>query len=371
MVEVTAPAPVGTRQPRVSLLIPNRDNAPVLDFVLESLARHTRYPDLELVVVDDGSTDGSREILRRWRDAGRFRDFNLIEMEHSEGGVVNALNTGLKASTGDVVVQLDADASIETPGWLQHMVSFLLTDDRIGAVTGKVVFESGEVQACGINVVGPEGYHDRGSEITEPRGRRRSHQLVRRFPEDACPTCDENAEVDGGMGVCLMYRRETALEVGGYDPGFAPVWLDDLDLTMSLRRAGLKVFCLPHVRSVHHLGKRRRPDDHSSPRGGTGRAVSLRRKAGSVLPAPARARLARRLGWDLGPRAHRQRLNHHYSYWRSKWGWDILNPDQAVIQGRWGTTEICWRTNPEMREVGKGILALFDARDLSDSLPHP
>ncbi len=52
-------------QPRVSLLLPNKDNARVLDLVLDRLARHTTYPDVELVAVDDGSSDGSQELLRR------------------------------------------------------------------------------------------------------------------------------------------------------------------------------------------------------------------------------------------------------------------------------------------------------------------
>src|SRR5436189_3774461 len=119
-----APTRTEIRRPSVSLLMPNRDNAPLLDLVLERLADNTQYPDVELIVVDDGSTDGSREILRRWRDSGRFADFSLIEREHGAGGVVDALNHGLRAASGEVVVQLDADASIETAGWLEKMVGF-------------------------------------------------------------------------------------------------------------------------------------------------------------------------------------------------------------------------------------------------------
>lgn len=98
--------------PRVSILLPNRDNEPALDLVLERLATHTTYPDVEVVVVDDGSVDRSREILRRWRDSGRFTRFVLEEREAS--GVTATLNRGLELATGEVVVQMDADASVET-----------------------------------------------------------------------------------------------------------------------------------------------------------------------------------------------------------------------------------------------------------------
>jgi GT2 family glycosyltransferase len=342
--------------------MPNRDNAGVLDMVLDKLARHTQYPNFELLVIDDGSTDGSREILRRWQASGQFNEFQLLEREHTAQGVVAALNAGLEAATGELVVQLDADASVETPGWLETMVDFILSDTRIGVVTTKVVTDGGELQTCGINVLGREGYHDRGSEISEEVGKRTSHQKVKRFREGEWPDSERIAEVDGGMGACMIYRRGAALEIGGYDPGFAPVWLDDVDLTIALRRRGMKVFYLPQVRVVHHLGKRVRPDDQTPGPGQTQRAArGIRKAVGRALPGSARVALVRTFGWDRGPRWYRRRVAGHYRHWQEKWGWDMLNPDMRSIDTRWGQTEICWRTNPEMLRAGEAIIATFTA----------
>lgn len=344
-----------TGTPHVSLLMPNRNNVRVLDHVLDRLASNTTYPDVELLVVDDGSTDGSRELLRGWRDTERLPGMRLIEREHT-GNVAEALNEGLAQATGELVVQLDADASVETPGWLERMVACFCSDPRIGVLTGKVVFDWGELHTCGVDIVGASGFHDRGARITEPAGRRTYHQRVVRSREGDCPQCDTAAEVDGGIGCCMMYRREVAFEVGGYDLGYAPVWFDDLDLTMSIRRHGLKVFYLPDVRVIHHVGLRMAGEP------GRRRALrAIRKQIGTTLPPTLRRRVSQRLGIDRPPREQWQRLERHYDYWRRKWGFDLLNPDLAAVTARWGDTEICWRLNPKMREAGEQIIAGFQS----------
>lgn len=345
----------GRDWPAVSLLMPNRNNASILDHVLTRLAANTSYPNLELVLIDDGSTDSSREILRRWRDSGAFPgEIQLLEREHA--GAVRALNAGLAAAAGRLVVQLDADASIETPGWLERMVSFFLSDERVGVVTGKIVFDWGEVHTCGVDVLGPDGFHDRGAVITEPVGRRTYHQRILRFREDECPQCEVIAEVDGGIGACMLFDRQTALELGGYDVAYSPVWLDDLDLTIAIRASGHKAFYLPEIRVIHHVGLRIAAEPALR------RTVTrVRKRLGATLPPMTRRRISQRLGIDRPPPEQWRRLQHHYAYWREKWGFDLLNPDMDQLRARWGATELCWRLNPEMREAGQAIIAADQA----------
>ena len=76
-----------------------------------------------------------------------------------------------------------------------------------------------------------------------------------------------------------------------------------------------------------------------------------------MLAPPVRHRISQRLGIDRPPRPQWERLLHHYGYWREKWGFDMLNPDMDEVQRQWGATEVCWRSNPEMRHAGEQIIA--------------
>ena len=343
---------------RVSLLLPNYNNERVLGTVLDRLAANTTHADTELVIVDDGSTDASVGIITDWRDSGAFAgDVRLIEQPN--GGAIAALNTALHAATGELCVQIDSDASVETHGWIERMLELMLLDERVGVVTAKVVMDSGSLHTCGVNVVGPEGVHDRPSRVLEPVGRRRWHHRVERPLEGTAGAAEElTAEVDASCGCCMMYRREDALALGGYDTGYAPVWFDDVDLSLSIRRLGRKNFFLPDVRVVHHIegrpapvaGRDRRRRDPGD---------ALPRRAARRLPARVRDRLEAALGVDLGghmTRAQLARLRHHYGYWRSKWGFDLRNPDMAAVERRWGGTEVCWASDPERMAAGEEIV---------------
>ena len=336
----------------VSLIVPNKNNEPVLDVFLERLRDNTPAPEFELIVVDDGSSDRSREILRRWRDSGAFERFTLIERESS--GIIATLNAALAKAAGEIVVRLDGDATIETPGWLERMLSFYRSDDRIGVVVGKIVFDSGHVHSYGMNIVGPEGVHDRGTRLTEPVGRRTLDIAVERPLATEDDEGNHLAEIDGAIGCCTMFSRELADAIGGFDRRYDPVGFEDFDFALGARRLDRKVFFLPDVEVIHRLTLRNPRTDGSRAEWMLWR---LRRRVGGLFPQRARNLVARaaKLG-DHDP-ARIALLRRHYASWREKWGFDPLNPDMDEVLRRYGGTEVCWRYDDARRRAGEEIIA--------------
>ena len=340
----------------VSLIVPNKNNEPVLDLFLERLRDNTPGPEFELIVVDDGSSDRSREILRRWRDAGAFERFTLIERESS--GIIATLNAALAEASGKIVVRLDGDATIETPGWLERMLSFYGSDERIGVVVGKIVFDSGHVHSYGMNIVVPEGVHDRGTFLTEPVGERTLDIAVERPLARPDDEGNRVAEIDGAIGCCTMFSRELAERIGGFDRRYDPVGFEDFDFALGARRLDRKVFFLPDVEVTHRLTLR-------NPRTDSPRAEWMlwraRRRIGGVFPQRMRSAVARaaKLG-DHDPERIAL-LRRHYVSWRDKWGFDPLNPDMDEVLRRYGATEVCWRYDDARRRAGEEIAAAWEA----------
>lgn len=354
-----------TDAPLVSLVMPVHNRAHLLDVVLDSLARNTTLPNVELVTVDDGSTDESGAMLDAW--AERAPQLGMRVIHQANGGAIAALNTGLNAARGEFCVQLDDDVTIETEGWIERMLDLMLIDDSVGVVTPKVIYDSGDINTCGVSVVVPEGWHERPTPPAEKTGERQwLSRVATRIPEGKGGEAESRpAEVDSGMGCCMMYRREDALAAGGYDAGYSPVWFDDVDLCLGIRSLGRKAFYIPDVQVIHHFTARRDPEGRFARLHPLRILKAIARRTLGKMPLSWRAAVERRIDIDLEmhfTRAQCARLRHHHAYWRQKWGWDARNPDMELIRRRYGDTEICWASDPARVEAGKRILEAYEAR---------
>jgi GT2 family glycosyltransferase len=341
----------------VSLILPNKNNAPVLDRFFETLRRNTTYTDFELIVVDDGSSDSSPRILRRWRDSGSFPHFDLVET--TGGGIVDALNLATDRARGELIVRLDGDATIETPGWLERMLAFRRLSPKVGVIGGAIVFDSGRVHSYGMNVVSAAGVHSRGTRIKEELGDRTLDIEVEYPRARDAEGGEAPAEVDGVIGCCMLFERALWKQVGGFDPRYNPAGFEDFDFALMARREGRKVFVLPDISIVHRISMR-------NPREATSRRVmllfKLRRGVGHLVPERLRDAAAARAGLGDYDPARLALLERHYSHWREKWGFDPLNPDMDAVLDRWGGTEVCWAYDEAMRLEGQQILSSWTRR---------
>ena len=343
--------------------MPVHNRGHLLELVVDKLAENTTYENVELVAVDDRSTDESPEILRRFAEGGSFPEVRILANDGQ--GAIAGLNTGLNAATGEFVVQLDDDITVETRGWIERMVEFMQIDDAVGLVTGKIVFDTGEIHGTGVHVIGESGWHERTTWPSEPLGQRVwLNRVAGRTKEGEGGELESRAaEVDSGIGALMMYRREAALAAGGYDMEWSPVWFDDVDLSLGIRRLGLKAFYIPDVRAIHYFQHRWKPTPAHS-RAYTRVRRAFGRRIGRRLPLGLSRRIETR--WPVDIRGYYttdqcRRLLHHHAYWREKWGWDARNPDLREIERRWGDTELWWAYDPARRAEGERMAAEYEA----------
>ena len=185
--------------PRVSVLMPVYNGEKYLAQALESIEAQT-FTDYEIICVDDGSTDRSAEVLQAWQDE-RLR---VIRQEN--GGVVSALNTGLRHCRGEYIARMDCD-DIAEPGRLELQVVFLDQHRDVVAAGSfmKIIDAAGKVV---------DSWHI-------PASPQRMQQRLYLMPPLFHPT--------------VMFRRQPARKCGDY-PDVKHV--EDYALWMRLARVG-------------------------------------------------------------------------------------------------------------------------------------
>ncbi len=197
--------------PLVSVVMPVYDAAAYLAAAIDSILAQT-HPDLELIAVDDGSTDASGKILERYAK----RDPRLIVVRKRHEGVIRARNAGLSLARAPFVACMDAD-DISLPDRLALQASALAARPDVVCIGG--AFDVIDARDRLLNRLLPPREH---AEIL-------AMALVGRSP-----ICGSNA----------MFRRQEALAIGGYDE--TACFVEDIDLWLRLGETG-RLANLPDV----------------------------------------------------------------------------------------------------------------------------
>jgi GT2 family glycosyltransferase len=240
----------------LSIIIVNYNTASLLRDCLNSLYRNEGKA-CELIVVDNGSIDGSAEVVAR-----EFPSVRLIRNDDNPG-FAKANNQGLKAATGTYLLLLNSDTVVR-PGALDAMATFLDATPEAGAVACKLLNQDGTVQASVHERPGPVlllfrllgvSRLVRGDMARRWFGRVFGVVLGKTVGAYFIPyaTGGDAIEVQGLSGACLMLRSEAVAQIGLLDERFF-MYLEDLDYCLRLRQAGWKLYYVRSGEIVHLVG---------------------------------------------------------------------------------------------------------------------
>ncbi len=212
--------------PRVSIVIPNYNGAGWLPGCLDALAAQT-CRDFEVLVVDNGSTDGSVTLLRE-----KYAKVEVISLEQAAGFAV-AVNAGIKAARGEYVALLNND-TVARPGWLTALVKTLDGGpDDIAAVSSKMLM-----------LDDPSRIDDAGDTLSWSGG---AAKIGHGEPADAI---SEPYEVFSVCAGAALYRRSFLAAVGGFDEQFGS-YLEDVDVGLRGRLVGHRYVFEPRAEVLH------------------------------------------------------------------------------------------------------------------------
>lgn len=200
--------------PPVSVIVCTRNGSATLRPCLESLER-LRYPNYEVLVIDDGSTDSVPEILKGFP--------NVRALSQEPAGLSAARNRGMKEAGGVILAYTDDDC-VAHPDWLTHLVRGFAGDENAVAVGGPNI---------------------------PPPPRNGIEAVVAAAPGAPAHVLLNDHEAEHLPGCNLAIRKDSLEKIGGFDPAFTTAG-DDVDVCWRLRDAGGKLLFAPGAMVWHH-----------------------------------------------------------------------------------------------------------------------
>jgi GT2 family glycosyltransferase len=197
---------------------------------LRSLLREVDLSNTEIIVVNNASTDKTKEVL------AYFEGYTRVLNNEENVGFVHGNNKGAKLARGKYLLFLNND-TVVLPGWLERLVETADRDPRVGVVGPMFIYPDWRIQeAGGIVWSNGEAFHYGWDKSPDDR----------RF--------NFAREVDYITGASLLIRKDVFDRLGGFDTLYAPIYYEDVDLCFGARSLGYKVIYQPTSRILHFEG---------------------------------------------------------------------------------------------------------------------
>lgn len=231
-----------TKAPKISIIIVTWNSGNEIIACLDSIYAQNHVP-CEVIVIDNASEDNTVELLKNHRGkiALIYNSTNL--------GFAEAVNQGLKKAIGDYILLLNPDTVLQ-PGALKIMFDFMVSHPEAGAVGPQLLNVDGTIQPSCREFPRPAYF------IWEFTG------LARLFPKHPVFGSwrmgyfdhQSQREVDQPMGACLMVRKMAIDQTGPMDSKNFPMFFNEVDWCLRIKRQGWKIFFLPEAKMTHYHG---------------------------------------------------------------------------------------------------------------------
>jgi GT2 family glycosyltransferase len=218
-------------QPDVSIIIVNWNTRELLSSCLAAVFTTIHKCSIEVLVVDNGSVDGSPQMVR-----DQFPQVHLIENQENLG-FARANNQAIQQCRGGFILLLNSDAFLQE-GAIDQMIDFLLLNRQAGIVGPRLLYPDGRRQKSH----GP--LPTLASETISLAGFDKLHWPIKRIK------LSDPFETGFVSGACMMARRSMLQEIGLLDEDFF-FFSEEIDLCYRARKAGWKVFFVPSAAAVH------------------------------------------------------------------------------------------------------------------------
>jgi len=220
------------KQKSVAIIVVNWNQKKFLSACLSSLKIKTEYQNYQVIVVDNGSLDGSVEMVKQgfpWAD--------IVVLDKNYGfsiGNNKGIFYALKKYEPQYVLLLNNDVEIVQANWLTKMISVAESEDNVGIIGCKLIYPEGKTQYIGTNVT------VKGLAWLDPS------------KEGSFP---DVFDVDAVLGACFLIKKAVLDKIGLLDVGFSPFVHEESDFCMRAKKAGYRTCMVLSVSVVHFWKK--------------------------------------------------------------------------------------------------------------------